>query len=455
MDKDPKINLVIVGGGYVGSMAAILASKNPRINVNLIEKDNKLCGLYNNAWEKNNLCFSYGSRAILQTGIDDIDEILNKILPNEEYSKSKDNLKEFSYQNEQVLNYTNCLDARLLPKNLFLSGKAEMLDITEAEGNKNPKNLSQYCKDTYGKIFTEHLFRPAIKKLTGLSLEEVEKDTIHTHGINRIIIADEDESKSLKSKSDFNDSRIAFAKYDNNKSNMTKMLPLNSGYSDFSNRVKKYLQNSENINLHMNEFITDVKFEEKKIIEVHTLSQTIKNIDYILWTIPSPIFAKVLDIDISVLKRPKFRNTIFFHYIFSGQLNTDAYFIYNYDNNFINYRTTLYNNFSNRENDLLSARVEVFDDNNNLDPSSLKDKVFNELKKSKIVSQNSLILEYFSHIYKSSWPAFETGFYNQQQNLNTTIQSKVSNVFMAGKTNGKLHTNALVNEINSFFDRIK
>ena len=42
-----KINLVIVGGGYVGSMAAILASKNPAINVNLIEKDSKLCGLYN------------------------------------------------------------------------------------------------------------------------------------------------------------------------------------------------------------------------------------------------------------------------------------------------------------------------------------------------------------------------------------------------------------------------
>ena len=47
-----KINLVIVGGGYVGSMAAILASKNSTINVNLIEKDDKLCGLYNNAWEK-------------------------------------------------------------------------------------------------------------------------------------------------------------------------------------------------------------------------------------------------------------------------------------------------------------------------------------------------------------------------------------------------------------------
>ena len=99
-------------------MAAILANENPAINVNLIEKDSKLCGLYNNAWEKNNL-FLVGSRAILQSGIDDIDETLNEILPDKLYSKSKDNLKEFSFQQGQVLNYSNCLDARLLPKDIF------------------------------------------------------------------------------------------------------------------------------------------------------------------------------------------------------------------------------------------------------------------------------------------------------------------------------------------------
>ena len=449
------INLLIVGGGYVGSMAAILASKNSKINVHLIEKDNKLCGLYNNAWEKNNLFFSYGSRAILQTGVDDIDETLNKILPDKEYSKSKENLKEFSYQNGQVLNYTNCLDARLLPKDLFLSGKLEMLAIKELKVNIDKENLLEYCNNVYGKIFTENLFKPAIKKLTGLTLEEVEQDTIYTHGINRIIIADEEETKLLKSKSDFNDSRIAFTKYNNNKSNMTKTLPKKVGYSDFANRVKQYLNHSDNINLHMNESINDVKFKDKKIVEVSTENQTIKNIDYILWTIPSPIFAQVLDMDISVLKRPKFRNTMFFHYIFSGNLNTDAFFVYNYDNNFINYRTTLYDNFSNRNGNLMSATVEVFEDNSDLNPSLLTEKVFNELKELKILSANSVMHSHFSHIYKSSWPAFETGFFKQQQKLNNSILSKVSNVFIAGKTNGKLHTSALVNEINGYFNKLK
>ena len=449
-----KINLVIVGGGYVGSMAAILASKNSTINVNLIEKDDKLCGLYNNAWEKNNLFFSYGSRAILQSGVDDIDGTLNDILPDTLYSKSKDNLKEFSYQQGKVLNYSNCIDARLLPEDLFLSGKSEMLSIKELKINTEKQNLLEYCNNVYGKIFTENLFKPAIKKLTGLTLEEVEPDTIFAHNINRIIIADEEESKSLKLKSSFNDSRIAFAKYNNHKSNMTKTLPKKVGYSDFSSRVEKYLNNCDNINLHFNETITDVKFKDKKIVEVSTQNQSIKNIDYILWTIPSPIFAQVLDIDLSVLKRPKFRNTMFFHYIFSGNLNTDAFFVYNYDNRFINYRTTLYDNFSSGNGDLLSATVEVFDDNDVLDPSVLKDKVFNELKESKILSSNSLIHNYFSHMYKSSWPAFEIGFFKQQQKLNKSILSKVSNVSITGKTNATF-SNSLMTQVKSFFDDIR
>ena len=375
-------------------------------------------------------------------------------MPDTLYSKSKDNLKEFSFQQGQVLNYSNCLDARLLPKDIFLSGKSEMLNIKELKANKDQQKSVEYCNNVYGKIFTENLFKPAIKKLTGLTLEEVEPETIFAHNINRIIIADEEESKLLKLKSDFNDSRIAYAKYNNNKSNSIKTFPQKVGYSDFSNRVKQYLSNCDNINLHFNETVTDVKLKDKKIVEVSTQNQTINNIDYILWTIPSPIFAQVLGIDISVLKRPKFRNTIFFHYIFSGNLNTDAFFVYNYDNNFINYRTTLYDNFSGLNQDLLSATVEVFEDKNVSDPSALKEKVFNELIESKILSADSLLQDDFSHVYKSSSPAFEIGFFKQQQKLNKSILSKVSNAFVTGKTNATF-SNSFLAQVKSFFDEIR
>ena len=51
--------IVIVGGGYVGSISSLLCYSNPNLNVSIIEKDNKLCGLYNNAWEKDNCHFSF------------------------------------------------------------------------------------------------------------------------------------------------------------------------------------------------------------------------------------------------------------------------------------------------------------------------------------------------------------------------------------------------------------
>ena len=68
---------------------------------------------------------------------------------------------------------------------------------------------------------------------------------------------------------------------------------------------------------------------------------------------------------------------------------------------------------------------------------------FDELIKTNILSADSKLNEQFIHLYKSTWPAFEIGFYNQQQNLNDSISDKVSNVYLAGKTNGKLHTTVL------------
>ena len=86
-----------------------------------------------------------------------------------------------------------------------------------------------------------------------------------------------------------------------------------------------------------------------------------------------PILSKYLSLDISKMKAPRFRDTILIHYIFTGKLKTDAYFVYNYDNKFLNYRTTLYDNYSERVENKLRATVEIFDENNSLDLSQLKE----------------------------------------------------------------------------------
>ena len=60
----------------------------------------------------------------------------------------------------------------------------------------------------------------------------------------------------------------------------------------------------------------------------------------------------------------------------------------------------------------------------------------------------------FSHVYKSSSPAFEIGFFKQQQKLNKSILSKVSNAFVTGKTNATF-SNSFLAQVKSFFDEIR
>ena len=89
-------------------------SQKSNVHVTLVEKQNRLCGLYNSAHEMDGRFFDYGSRAILQTGVSAVDDVLFSLLPDEIYPKTKDNLREFSFQSGKFCGHSNCLDARLL-----------------------------------------------------------------------------------------------------------------------------------------------------------------------------------------------------------------------------------------------------------------------------------------------------------------------------------------------------
>ena len=102
----------------------------------------------------------------------------------------------------------------------------------------------------------------------------------------------------------------------------------------------------------------------------------------------------------------------------------------------------------------MSATVEVFEDKNVSEPSALKEKVFNELIESKILSADSLLQDDFFSCVQKLLSAFEIGFFKQQQKLNKSILSKVSNAFVTGKTNATF-SNSFLAQVKSFFDEIR
>lgn len=447
--------IIIVGGGYLGAMSALLFSQCKDIKVTLIEKQGRLGGLYNSAWSKGDFHFDYGSRVILATGVSELDELLFSILPDDEYPKSVTNLKEFSYQSGERREYSNCLDARTLPVEIFERGVKELLAITasDVEGAEF-KNLEELALATYGPIFSEHLIQPAIEKLTGLPLAELDQDALVLHGIHRIIIADADESKQLKSQDAFNDSRIAYARYDDNASTLVKTYPRKAGLADFGQRIQKYLNDAPNVRLILDNSVAGIEHDGNKVLSLNLEDGGKLACDHLLWTIPSIFLARLLDVDFSKMKPPKFRNSVMAHYIFNGTINTDAYFMYNYDPSYKTFRISFYDNFTARPSQHRSATVEVFHDAPDPDLDMLRDEIFAELKAMDCISKDSKIVEANMQFQRNAMPNYASDFFSNQHKANQSVVGAHTNIHMLGRANGKHHSATLVHSANALYQKL-
>tara|TARA_B100000886_G_scaffold194411_1_gene133965 strand:- start:200 stop:1564 length:1365 start_codon:yes stop_codon:yes gene_type:complete len=432
-----KKKILIVGGGYIGTLTSLLFSQKDDFEVTLVEKQNRLGGLYNSAWEYGEYCFDYGSRSIVQTNIKDIDNLLWEILPKSVYPRSKKNLKEFSFQKGKLREYSNCLDARLLEIAEKKIALKQMKEIKKSDIlNKNLKNLESFCKAIYGESLTLNLIKPAIEKLTGINMIETDPCALFAHNLNRLIIANQIESKKLKSKNVFNDNRIAFSQYDDHVSDLVKMYPRKGGLRDFGKRLHKYLSRRKNVTIKLENTVNNILSEGNLIKSVLLKDKTILQPDIIIWTIPPIFLSKILRLDSIASKSNEFRNLILSHYVLEGKIKTKAYYLYNYDPQFKNYRTTVYQNFSCPSDKLKSITVESFCDEINPELDYFKNTLFDEIKKMDIISSESKIIDNKIHIQKNAIPKYSLKFTKNQNQIFDNLNTKYKNLMVFGNIGG-------------------
>ena len=439
-----KQNVVICGGGYLGLMIALMLSNRRNVNVIIVERQTNLGGLYNTAYQKDEFYFDHGSRAILQTGVKELDDVIFSLLPDDQYQKTTENLREFSFQHGKYCNYSNCLDARLLPAKVFERGKTQMLNIAEVEcADTGSTNLQKHCLSTYGEIFTRELIEPVMVKLTGSKLENLDKSALLTHGLNRVIIADQQETMALKSESDFNNSRIAYSRYDDNNSKMIKTYPLFGGLSDYIKRLTCYLSSRDNVSIKTQTTINKLISEKDKIQAIVTDDAQIIPCDHLFWTIPSVFFAKLANIDVSDIDPPRFLDIEFSHMVFKGQLNTNAHFVYNYDDAYSIYRSTFYNNYTAVQEGFGAITVEKILFEELTHGAQTEKEILDQLIMMDLLHPGTELVWAHTQLFKNGWPAFDFGFGSSQDELNRRAIGVYDNVHIVGKSNGKHHSGAL------------
>lgn len=389
-----KQKIIIVGGGYHGILSALLLSQNKQNEIYIIEQSSALGGLYRTAWSYGDHHFDYGSRCIVSTGIDAIDTVLFELLDEKHFWKQTDSLKEFSFQKGVKFEHSNCLDARLLDAKDYQAGFDELLKIDEQTfKNSTSRNLEEFCNSMFGKIFTKKLISHPFEKLSGLSMKEAHVDALNIYGLNRIIIADRNKSKELKSSSSFNNARIAFSSHSDHKSTTTKAYPKQGGLDFFANRIFQYLASKSNVKIFLSSSIVSADIYAGKVDGVTTDNGQYINCDKLICTIPPTKIANVLDVNLSELTPPKANNLMLAHFLFSGEIQTSAFYHYNYDATYKTRRVTFYNNFSERQKQKKFITVESNSAEKIECLDTIKRHIFDELKASELISSCSEIFE--------------------------------------------------------------
>ncbi len=428
-------HVTIVGGGFVGTLAALRASQFPGLNVTLVEKDHRLAGLYGTAWSEDGYHFDYGSRAILATGITEFDDLMFGLLPDARYRKSTTNLKEFSYQGGGMREYTNCLDARLLPEPVYQRARAEALavDPREVEG-KEFDTLAAFGLAHFGPTLVNELIRPAMKKITGLELEDIHPTGLQGRSLNRIIIADQAESKTIKAESAFNDARFAFAKYDDHASSQIKAYPLFDGLDDFGARLQAELELRDNVQVICGETVSALENDGGQITEVTLETGLCFETDMVIWSIAPFLLGRLRGLDLSGFRPPNQKDIYLAHLLFDGDVTTTSHFLYDFDPDHAMYRTTFYDNYCERPQGHRSITIEAFMGADQPHSDETYQRLFAELKDMGAVSKDSQIVKAHAQRIPRAAPSFAKTSKADLARLNAYVTNDLDNLKMLGRT---------------------
>lgn len=429
-----KKNIIIVGSGVVGLLAAYKLSK--KFNVTILEKGKKIGGLYSST-KKFKQYYDFGCHIPSETGNSEIDNFFFNGIKKNNYNIISGNVLEGSFFKSKLNKKSGLIDARNFDKNIT---KYIKKSITKISKINNHPNLEKKIINEYGKVLYNYVYKDIIKKISNVKINKLNNFFLEDFYISRLIIFNQYESKILK-KNIFFDKKIGYPKRALFKTSNCKYYPKKGGSMKWINFLINKLKLS-NVKIIKNTFIKKIYIEKNKIRKIMFNQEKIK-CDYLIWT-PSMFQLPIKYQKVKNLKKPSMRNIILFHFILDRKLDHKLHLLNVYDDRYLSYRITFYNNLQGlKYNSSNVITVEIISDitlDTQHQKRNLKNKIFNELIEMKIISDKSKIINYFFQILRNSI------VFNSNQNLvqignqRKILEKQYSNLILGGKANTNLPT---------------
>jgi protoporphyrinogen oxidase len=417
------MKIFIIGGGIAGILAAILLKKkNKESEVYLIESAPECGGLLRSVNYSDEYYFDLGSHVIAGTGIKELDEILFKNV-DEKYWNSFDVLKSANFFNGALYRDSNLLPLHLLPKDTYESIVIEILSNLAEDEQQG--NLAEYSESVYGKVVTNNIFMPLLKKLQGTT-DELHQNALTIFGLTRVIIGGSKMMNVLK-ESSYLDGILGYSSNADKEAGETIYYPKNGGIGVWVDQlVKQALE--VGVEIKTDTSIQSIVIGDAAISSLVLTDGSKSTVDKLYWTAPVSQFAKLVNPEYKFNYRPDFVDMVLYHFVFEEKFLIDNHYVYCNDPDMSSFRVTLYSNLDDSTNGY-RCTVEVME---SIGESNAQ-VVQSELVRMGVVAESNSILFKVSQNLKNGFPVFTEGFVNENNRVLEDFSGRYSNCIFMGK----------------------
>jgi protoporphyrinogen oxidase len=423
--------IIVAGGGIAGIVAALVLSQKNQVY--LVEKESEVGGLLRSIKIGDNY-FDYGTHMMRMTGIAELDQIL---FGDDVHIRAFFNQVIFhhvgAFANGRFVDNNICYNTNFLEKKTYEQGVSELINASITYNNR-PNTLKEQLEGMFGPTFVRSIFEKSIRKFAiKEDLSNLAINTHHLFGLGRILIENEEETQILKKTNKNLDNAIAFHNPTEGASPLLWLYPKEKGAGNWINYLVNKLK-AANVKILTNATISQIITKGKSVKGVK-INDEVVDCDNLVWTLPAFLFLKNINSPKAItMQPPKKLFTHLLHFIVNKEYDTKSVYYHNYDPDYLEFRTTLYGNFTEYPKNHFT--VEVLSNSPTFD-DTLTHRLFNQIKT--IIYTNPENVDFF-HVHKdivfNGFPIQTVDFVSQNQRLNNEVTKRCSNVFLCGKSSG-------------------
>lgn len=393
------LKITFVGGGLPSLiLAALIKDINTNAEVTIVERETRVGGQYNSFDYSEHGVFDSGIRLLYSTGIEEIDRVIEALIPKDEWlilEKNKKDLAGIFYNGRLQLD-TPYVDLRGISKKKWANYVADLFRLCEADDIDVEKSRNCYSAllSHYGEGLTENIFVPIIKKLFSRHPSDLDVLALKMVSLNRVTLFEEKGVLDLIN-SDFLRSRIAYPEQRNlpeiRDFDQKAYYPREYGLSQFVEKVEKSLLEKD-IRIVKNSNIVKMLSDQEHVsIELENSEKFIA--DHVFWSAGPFSLAKICHINMpSINELDNDIESVYVNLIWEKNLEMgDIYYFYCFDSGFKTFRVSNHSNYCPNASAQgrgfpICMEYHLAYDERSLQDHEIIDRAVNELKKFGVVS---------------------------------------------------------------------